>query len=265
MCKITLVISVYKNIDFLDLVLDSLSVQTFKDFEVILSEDCEEQEIKDLISRKKNILSFPIKHIFHEDVGFRKNILLNRAIKQSAADFIVFIDGDCILHKKFMESYCEFMQLADCITGRRIELNEKITKQILETKNSRIGTIKAILNAECKKEIKEAFYLPFIRRTGNMSILGSNFGIKKELLLKINGFDEDYLHACIGEDVDLEMRLKKMGGVRFASIKNRAIQYHLYHKRGNNRVMEFEINKKLFEEKEKSIDYRCKNGLIRLP
>jgi GT2 family glycosyltransferase len=220
--------------------------------------------MKDFILKKKNILPFPIKHIFHEDAGFRKNILLNRAINISKADFIVFIDGDCILHKKFMESYCEFMRSADCISGRRIGLNENITKQILKTKNSQIRTIPAILNAECKGEIKEAFFIPFIRRKGNLSLLGSNFGIKKELLLKINGFDEDYLHACIGEDVDLEMRLKKMGKVRFASIKNRAIQYHLYHKRGTDRMIEFEINKKLFEEKEKNIDYRCKNGLIKL-
>ncbi|MBU0699939.1 glycosyltransferase [bacterium] len=261
MYKITLVISVYNNIDFLDLVLDSLNFQTVKDFEVIVSEDCEKQEMKDFISKKKNILPFPVKHIFHEDVGFRKNILLNRAIRISEADFIVFIDGDCILHNKFIESYCEFMRLADCVTGRRVGLNKKITKQILETKNSRIGTINALLNAECKKEIKEAFYIPFIRSKGNTSILGSNFGVKKGLLMKINGFDEDYLHACIGEDVDLEMRLKKAGGVRFASVKNRAIQYHLYHERGNNRAIEFEINNKLFEEKKKNIDYRCKNGL----
>ena len=41
--------------------------------------------------------SCAVRHVWHEDEGFRKNAILNRAIATSEADFLVFIDGDVLM------------------------------------------------------------------------------------------------------------------------------------------------------------------------
>jgi len=260
---LSLVISVYKNIEFLDLVLESVCFQSFKNFEVIVAEDCEEQEMQNYIKEKKKNFPFVLKHVSHEDKGFRKNKILNKAILISESDFLIFIDGDCLLHPKFIENYAKMKNLGDCFMGRRAELNQKITQEIISLHNfNKINTLKILFNIEKFKKFKEVLYIPFLSRKKHVSILGSNFGIKKDLLIKINGFDEDYVNPCIGEDVDIERRLKLLGNVKFVSMKNKAIQYHLFHKRFEREDI-YKINKALFEEKSKNFNYKCIHGIIK--
>ena len=100
--KATLVISVYDNIEGLELVLNSVSKQSIKNFEVIVSEDAENPEMKQFIDNYK--YKGEIRHLNHPDIGWQKNKALNLAIEASKTDYLVFIDGDCILHPKFMET-----------------------------------------------------------------------------------------------------------------------------------------------------------------
>jgi GT2 family glycosyltransferase len=59
-------------------------------------------------------------------------------------------------------------------------------------------------------------------------IVGCNFSLFKEDILKINGFDERYEAPSVGEDTDIQYRLE-LYGVKIKSVNNIAIQYHLYH------------------------------------
>ena len=61
-------------------------------------------------------------------------------------------------------------------------------------------------------------------------LLGCNWGILKKHLVEVNGFDEDYIRAAVGEDTDVEWRLKR-SGIGSKSMKNKAIVYHLHHER----------------------------------
>ncbi len=60
-------------------------------------------------------------------------------------------------------------------------------------------------------------------------ILGSNFSLSREDLYAVNGFDERFAHPAVGEDTDIEHRLQR-NGCQVKTIRNRAIQYHIFHK-----------------------------------
>jgi len=73
-------------------------------------------------------------HVWHEDHGFRKNQILNKAIAIAAGDYLIFIDGDCIPHKEFVkEHYCN-KALKTCLTGRRVNLSESLTNKLTPEK-----------------------------------------------------------------------------------------------------------------------------------
>jgi hypothetical protein len=60
-------------------------------------------------------------------------------------------------------------------------------------------------------------------------IVGCNFSLYKEDLLRVNGFDERYVLPSIGEDSDVEYRLA-LAGITVKPMMHLAVQYHLYHK-----------------------------------
>jgi hypothetical protein len=61
-------------------------------------------------------------------------------------------------------------------------------------------------------------------------MLGSNFSVARNDLAAINGFDELYDGPGCGEDSDVQFRLL-LSGVSGKSLRNLAIQYHIWHPR----------------------------------
>lgn len=90
-------------------------------------------------------------------------------------------------------------------------------------------------------------------------LLGCNFSVSKELMLKINGFDENYTGPGVGEDSDVEYRLKR-AGAHLKSVRNKAIVYHFYH----NTTKENPSNFKYFQSVKLSREFICKNGIQKL-
>ena len=75
-----------------------------------------------------------MKHIWHEDKGWTKNVILNAAVRASSSPLLVFIDGDCIPNKYFLEDHYNVAKRGEVSTGRRVMLTEKITCSITEKK-----------------------------------------------------------------------------------------------------------------------------------
>ena len=77
----------------------------------------------------------------------------------------------------------------------------------------------------------------------------------------INGFDEDYTLPAIGEDIDLTWRFKGLG-YPLISLRNLAVQYHLYHREN---WTDQSKNLQLMEHKMGLRQYVCQNGLRKIP
>ncbi|TDX59243.1 glycosyltransferase [Orenia marismortui] len=258
---LSVIISIYKKVEYLDLVLDSLKQQRYKNFEVIIAEDNDSEELKKFIEQKRKVCNFKIKHVWQKDEGFRKSKILNKAIKEAEFNFLVFVDSDCILHKRFLDEYAKRKNTNDCLFGRRVMLSPKLTESLLKEKNINGLSLKKILFSK-SRHLEEGLYIPFdmnlIKRKAVM--IGSSFGLQKNIIYKVNGFDEDY-EGYGFEDADLQWRLESIG-VKFKSLRNKAIQYHLFHGRGGQKEA-FKNNQKIYNRKKKEGNVFCHNGLIK--
>lgn len=231
--KISVIIAFYKNLPFLDLILAGLKRQSYDNFEVIIAEDDDAPATVEYITKTSPRLPFPLKHVSQKDIGFRKNRILNAAIRVSEGEFLTFLDGDCIPHSQWLKEYArsageDRAAKDNAFFGRRVMVSQRLTKKLLATGDkSLLSFYSHIRHGSERKE--DGIYLPFFRkRSKNNGIWGCNWGILKEHLIAVNGYDEDYVSAGVGEDVDIEWRLLAKG-IKLQSMKHRAIVYHLYH------------------------------------
>tara|TARA_B110000914_G_C15426034_1_gene428985 strand:- start:336 stop:761 length:426 start_codon:yes stop_codon:yes gene_type:complete len=111
--------------------------------------------------------------------------------------------------------------------GRRLMLGEKLTKRVLAENTLKHFNLFNFVTTKCKI-VETVLYLPFISTKRDYGILGCHWSAHKQDLLAINGFDEDYKTYGVGEGVGVEWRMKE-SGIKFKSLKFKAIQYHLYH------------------------------------
>ena len=258
MPQLSLIIAVYKNIPALDLILRGLQNQSFKDFEVIIAEDNDGILMKSFIENALKQFFFPIKHISHPDNGFQKDKALNKSVAVAASDYLVFIDGDCIPHRHFLNAHFENRTEGYALFGRRVMLSEKLTNALSRnTANPTISIFNLIIT-RCKR-IDCAFYLPFLKNKiqTTTAIWGCNWSIHKKHIVDVNGFDEDFIRPGYGEDTDIEWRLFKIG-IQLIKIKNKALQYHLHHKENYADTLE---NEKLMLKKQAAGKFFCENGL----
>ncbi len=258
--EITIIISYYKALDNLRIILKALSNQSNKSFEVILSEDDFNQETIDFISQNKHLFLFNISHLYQQkDNGFRKNSMLNRSVTEAQTEKIVFIDGDCVPHKHFVREYAKNLKLGYFYSGRSVLLDEKISKKLLDNQLlSKLNLLNLFFSDS--KHIKAGIYFPFFSLSlKKRGLLGRNWGLCKKDLIDINGFDEDYISAGVGEDTDIEWRLLK-NGVKNKAIKNKAIVYHLFHLRSYD-TQGVRDNFDLMLKKQQQKNIKCLNGI----
>ncbi len=265
--KASLIISIYHNIDFLKCVLDSLKYQTEQNFEIIISEDAEHEHVKKFLSEYKFQQDY--QHLTQKDIGWQKNKALNRAILAAQSEWLIFIDGDCVLHPRFIEFHVKLADQHVILAGKRVKLNSKLTSSLIEDSSS-VLTIQRRLfsllfgNKKSVRFIEEGFFIDpkgllyFIPKMRKMyQLKGCNMSFSKQAAFAINGFDEDYISPAIGEDIDLVWRFEA-AGYKLKSVRNLAVQYHLYHKESWTDQSE---NILMMEgKKEKNIFY-ASNGL----
>ena len=78
--EISVIFTTYNEPEWLEKVVWGFSAQIFKDFEVVIADDGSTEETKAVIERLRKTVDFPIQHVWHEDIGFRKCDILNKAI-----------------------------------------------------------------------------------------------------------------------------------------------------------------------------------------
>ncbi|BCS99323.1 glycosyl transferase family 2 [Desulfoluna limicola] len=258
--KISLIIAVYKRADFLRLVLESIRRQSFRNFEVIVAEDGCSRTVATVVDTFKRRCSVPLTHLTQDDVGFRKAGILNEAVAQSRGDFLVFIDGDCVLHRHFIKEYAHRAEEEVCLFGRRVMLDAATTEFLIkERENFKIGPMRVLFSRSRKKE--EALYFPLVTPRRKKGVNGCSFCVSRRKMMDINGFDEDFTEPYYGEDTDIERRLKLLG-LRFVCTRYATIQYHLYHNAGD-RSFSWMASEELYLKKSKEKSPWCANGIVK--
>ena len=237
--KISVVVSTYNAEKWLEKVLIGYSNQTYKDFEVIIADDGSRPLTKELIDKYAASYPVPLRHLWHEDKGYRRQEILNIAIVEAAYEYIIMTDGDCIPRRDFVEIHAKFAEKGKFLSGGYCKLpmatSENITKEdILEERCFDVAWLKKQDKLGFSQTLKLtaspvlATVLDTITTT-TPSFNNCNSSGFKEDMIAVNGYDERMKYG--GPDREFGERLENYG-VKGKQIRHKAIVLHLDHSRG---------------------------------
>lgn len=227
--RISLIISTYNWPDALALCLQSILQQSLVPDEVIIADDGSGAATSSVIQTFRQHFQKPVKHVWQEDRGFRKSLILNKSIKEAVGEYIVQIDGDVILDKNFIADHAFVAEQRCFVRGSRGMLTPEKTREIITGKNINIHCWSlGVLNRN--NVLRSPLLASLIARKSlsSRSVRGSNLAFWRSDFEQVNGYDND-LTGWGHEDEELATRFVN-SGIFKKVVKLAAVQYHLHHK-----------------------------------
>ncbi len=210
MPKYSVIIPVYNRPEEVDELLQSLTKQTFQDFEVLIIEDGSTLKCEDRVAKYKDQLS--IQYFFKENSG--QGFSRNFGFQKASGDWLIVFDSDCLIPKDYfhkVESYL-IKECLDAYGGpdRAAESFTWTQKAISYSMTSPMTT-GGIRGSKAK--------------VGKFHPRSFNMGIRREVFEKTGG----YIITRKGEDIEFSIRIAA-NGFKVGLIPDAFV----YHKRRTN-------------------------------
>lgn len=260
------IVLTYNRPDALLNVLKGLSSQCDSRHEVIVVDDGSRASTLEAIREYLPEFRCNVKHVWHPDTGFTASHSRNMGVANTNADYLVFLDGDCVPNSRFVEAHTALRQPGCFVNGNRVLLSEGLTEKILSGKVY-VGEagLPQWLFWRLTGDVNKLAHLMHIPRAPfrNRSefkwtrIRSCNFGVWRSDFVRVNGFDETF-EGWGHEDADLVLRLHNAGLVRRNGFCATEV-YHLWH-RENSRVNEL-TNRERVHQRQKSRAVTAERGL----
>ena len=264
-----LVIATYNKPAYLAIALDALAGQAVLPDTVCIADDGSDERTAIVIERFRG--RYPhirLRHVRHEDSGFRKTLILNKAVQTSSADYMIFLDDDCLMHPLFIQRHLTLASEDRFLTGTAIRLNAELSADLLIrgtcawTSNGKPPFWRPTSMSEYLKSMPLDpslmgmldKLLP-IRR----SWAGGNASTFRTNILSVNGFDTRMAYG--GEDKEFGARLTNAGIVG-RLIRYSAPLYHLEHERGYVDPTLVAANREILRETRHKRRVRTEHGIV---
>jgi glycosyltransferase involved in cell wall biosynthesis len=268
--KVGVVITTYNSPLWLKNVLFGYEAQSHSNFVTIIADDGSGAPTKDVIDFFVARGRLTIEHVWHEDKGFQKCQILNKAIAQTDCDYLIFTDGDCIPEHNFVAQHIALAQPGYFLSGGYVKLTTPVSQAITEAdiKNGDVFNI-AWLKSKGQpgshklwKLIKCAATKKFLNAVTPTKATwnGMNSSTWTKDIKACNGFNEDMQYG--GLDRELGERLYNLG------LKGKQVRYsiaclHLDHPRSYDTPETWKKNYAIRNDVKKTGRYWTENGIVK--
>lgn len=257
--SIAVVVTTYNSPLWLEHVLTGYECQSDTEFELVVADDGSGEETRSLIERFVRRGQVNLRHVWHEDEGFRKTEILNKALQSTDAEYLVFTDGDCIPRHDFIAVHRSEARPGCFLSGGYLKLTMPVSKVIADEdiRERRVFSPSWLMRHGQPRNLKLLKLVRSRRLAHTLNRLtptkatwnGMNSSAWREDLLAVNGFDERMQYG--GLDRELGERLWNHG-LKSKQIRYSAVCLHLDHPRGYSKPEIWQRNYALREEVRRS-------------
>jgi glycosyltransferase involved in cell wall biosynthesis len=271
MVRVSVIVSTYNKVDWLEKVLWGYALQDFEDFELIIADDGSTPETRELILGFAERTSFPLRHLWHPDQGYRRSIILNAAILAARGEYLVFSDGDCIPRKDFVRTHRELARPGRFLSGGSVYLSMEVSRLIsvadvesgrftnpswLRSRGQRLGRHRLrLLPRGLRADLLDR--VTTTRPTWNLN----NASTWRRWIFAANGMEAEMQYG--GADRALGSRLENLG-LRGKRARFRAVLLHLDHDRPYKTKESISKNKGIRARIVERGETRARDGLYQL-
>ena len=191
MPRFSVIVPVYNRIDEVRDLLQSLSEQESKDFEVIIVEDGSSLPCREVIGEYAGRID--VKYYFKENEG--RSIARNYGLERASGKYFIFFDSDCVIPSGYFRKLAEMLDRTnlDCFGGPDTAHESfSDTQKAINYSMTSFLTTGGIRGGKIQLE-------KFTPRTFNM-------GFSRKVYDKVGGFREMF-----SEDIDMSTRIKNAG------------------------------------------------------
>lgn len=252
---ISVLVTTYNSPEWLEKVLWGLAAQSERHFEVVVADDGSGPDTRALVERTATETGLAVQHVWHEDRGFRKCAILNRAILAARGEYLVFLDGDCIPRRDFLAVHRALAQPGRFCSGGALRLPMATSRAIGQDDVSSglvfdpawlraHGAPWSLRLARLAAGPRLAALLDRVTPT-RPTFNGGNASVWRADAVRVNGFDERLEHG--GLDREFGERLEN-DGIRGRQVRHRAVVVHLDHARGYRREEAVRANRAIRDD-----------------
>ena len=187
----SIIVPVYNRPGEVKELLESLSAQTVKPFELLIIEDGSKERCDHLLDHYRSF--FTINYYYKPNSG--RSDTRNYGMERANGDYLLFFDSDVILPPFYFEKLEEAMKkdYCDCFGGP--DAADSSFSNMQKAVNHSMTGFWTTGGIRGGKAVMEKF----CPRTFNM-------GLSKEVYDKVGGFED-----MMGDDIDLSLRIRKAG------------------------------------------------------
>lgn len=269
--RLSVIVSTYNKPRDLERVLWGYAVQTRRDFELLVADDGSGPETAAAIDRVRAEAGLEIVHVWHEDRGFRKSEIMNRAIVAAGGDSLLFTDGDSIPRADLVATHRALAEPDTYLAGGYLKLSPEVSDAITPG-DVRAGRFVDLgwLRAQGWRPGRRALRLvrwrvlaaALDRMTPTQPLFaGNNASVSAEAMVAVNGFDMEMGYG--GLDRAVGYRLMNLG-IRGKQVRHRAVAMHLHHDRPYKRPEVMQRNREILESIRRDGETRARQGLAEL-
>lgn len=196
--KYSVIVPVYNRPDEVAELLESLSAQTCKDFEVVIVEDGSQITCKDVCDKYAGILDL---HYYYKD-NSGPGQSRNYGVERAHGEYVLIIDSDAVAPKGFIQAINdELRRQPSDAWGGPDAAHESFTdvQKAISYAMTSFFTTGGIRGG--KKQLDKFYPRSF------------NLGIRREAYLKLGGFSQTRFSkmSLYGEDIDFSIRIFRAG------------------------------------------------------
>jgi len=216
---ISVIVTTYNWPAALNLCLESLFAQGDDNFEIIIADDGSAPANLNLTQSFCAKSPVSIQYVHHDDQGFRAGTIRNKAVAASKGEYLLFIDGDCILRPDFIAGHRRLAAPGYFVPGNRVLLSQAFTQEVIEKHISlhdkTLSYFIALWLHNKINRISAFIRLPLgllrsLQSTKWEKAMTCNLAMWRRDFLQVNGFDELF-EGWGFEDSDLVIRLIHAG------------------------------------------------------
>lgn len=217
----TVNIAVYNQLDNIKVILEALKRQSFKDFEISITDDGSSDGTKEYMENIKDV-----RYLWQEKKGFRLARSKNMGIKNAKGKYFLSIEGDVIPHQDLLRSYVPHLDEKTILLGVRHEIHRRPRIDELNDLSDQVFSLDFRLETlrKWKEETPEKPY---------MYASGCNLLLPTQALLNVGMWDEEY-QGYGKDDYDVCMRMYK-NGCKIKPVIG-AYAYHIDHPHGHSQA-----------------------------